>query len=312
MTVELEQPYKYKELCKALSISPLKGGYQRTQLAQLSELYDIEKTADRKYIVHKIYDEIEQLENKRQLQYKSFLTPILYTLLVSTKDNVIKCSIRELMEILPFVNKDYNYAKWNMEKVENQLTNGDGGDLEYFFKVTEPMYKRMIRDILKDMDAQKLIQLNLVLTFAKKTKNDSGHMYTKTWNADHEKEIPIFLEAQRNVINMFGVTTWDEFNLLPYPQRLEGNNYIEKYLKDKLGIDYYYYQYEIILNKKGIESLVLSAPKQAEISFNKLIQLKTKNSKAETLLLIDEKHKESYIDALIDITNDYNLRENLK
>ena len=53
--IEFGKEYKYKELCKALEVEPKRGGYQKNQMSQLSERYDIEKLPNKKYVVHKEY-----------------------------------------------------------------------------------------------------------------------------------------------------------------------------------------------------------------------------------------------------------------
>lgn len=314
--IEYETHYKYKDMCNALDIPVLRGSYLKTQMAQLSELYDIEKTEDNKYIIHKEYNELEQIEHKRQGREKAYLTLMIYTMLDSAddNDNIIRCTMSQMLELLSVVNKDYNFAKWNYNKVDRYILNGDRGGLEYFVREIDSKYSKVVKEILYEMADQKLIDINLILMFARRYRTDKGDIRTKTWEANKNTEIPLFLEAQREVVKLYSLNTWSEFNQLPLYVRNSGKEDIIDIINknEDINISYFYYEYEIILNKKGIQEMILNNPIETNISFNKLVQSKIYTSKAKDLLIINKDDKNAYIDTLIDITNDYKLRDNLK
>ena len=83
--IEFGKEYKYRELCKALEIEPLRGGYQKNQMSQLTEKYDIEKLPNKKYVVHKEYTNTEIIENKQYGINKSYITSAMCTLLSTAK-----------------------------------------------------------------------------------------------------------------------------------------------------------------------------------------------------------------------------------
>lgn len=309
--IEFNKAYKYRDLCKTLDIEVLNGGYQRTQLSRLDQTYDIEKTSDKKYIIHKQYNDVELLENKKYGQIKAYFTPILYTLLLSAENNVIQCTNRELMEIFFLVNKDFSYAKWNTEKVDDIILNGDGGFLGIFITEMEMKNKRIIREMLNDMADKKLIQLNKILKFGKKIRLPNGEYRTKIWSANKEIEIPIFLEAQHKAMEANNVSSWEQYEKLSYYIRKEGKVIITDYVRSKINMDYYYYEYEIILNKKDIKETLIKNINDVGNSFNSLICEKVRTSTSKGLLSIPIADKDAYIDALINSTKDYKLREKI-
>lgn len=305
-------PITYKKLCYELDVPAFGGSKQRTQLAQLSELYDIEKTDNSRYIIHKQYNELEQIEHKRQGKYKAYLTPMIYTILNSASDNIMRCSMNKLLELLTIVNKDYSFAKWNINKVDEHLLDGNRGGLQYFIREVDTKYRKIIKDILNEMADQKLIEVNPILMFACRFKNEQGEIKTKVWEAKKEDEISIFLDAQRYMLDKIKLDTWSEFSKLSIYARNEGREVIVEKIKETLNVDYFYYEYEIILNKKGIQNMILKSPMNTHVSFNRFVQSKIAESECKDLTLINDADKNIYIDSFIDITNDYNLREKLK
>lgn len=299
--IEINKQYKYKDLCKVLEIEPLRGGYQKNQLSKLAEKYDMEKLPNKKYVIHKEYTNTELIENKQYGINKSYITSAMCTLLSTAENNVIRCTIKDLLETLFIFNKNFFYAKYNIDEVDEQLMGTNAGWIETFIVEQEQKNKRIVRDILNDMADKKLIELNKILKFAKQYPHPKGGYRTKTWEANKETEIPVFLEAQHKVIQMFQVETWQEFESLGYLPRKYGKQIIDEYLSDKLGLSYFYYEYEIILNRKDIDDILLEDLKTAGISFNNIIKSKAQLSKSKNMLLIPQENKDAYIDYLIDI-----------
>jgi hypothetical protein len=299
--IEFGKEYKYKELCKELEIEPKRGSYQISQLNKLYERYDIEKLPNKKYVVHKEYTNTEIIENKQYGINKSYITSAMCTLLSTAENNVIRCTIKDLLETLFIFNKNFFYAKWHPDEVDEQLMGDNAGWIETFIIEQEQKNRRIVRDILNDMADKKLIELNKILKFAKQYRLPNGEFRTKTWDADKETEIPVFLEAQHSVIELFNVSTWQEFENLGYLPRKYGKQIIDDYLFEHLGINYFYYEYEIILNRKDIDDMLLEDLRAAGISFNKIIKSKAQNSKSKNMLAIPKENKDAYIDYLIDV-----------
>lgn len=302
--LEYGKEYKYRELCKALDVEPKRGGYLRSHIEQLSRKYEITKTVDNTYVVERKYDPIEQLEYIKLGKHRAYIESMLYALLASSPSNVIRCDMKDLLQILALVNKDYHFAKWHINEVEEVLLNERSGDLKSFIETTEQMYKSIIKRVLNDMECNKLIKVNQILMFARQYVVEGGRLYTKVSEADKETEIPIFLELERQASMNF--ITYGSG--LSYGQRIAVKKSVEKQLKKRLDVDYYYYSYEIILNKKGLNEVISHNYSELRSSFNQYIQLKTKESKTKNLLLMDNHNKDVYISSLIDINTDLGLR----
>lgn len=299
--IEYEIEYKYGDMCQALDVPKLRGSYQKTQLKQISRKYDFEKTPRKTYIFHKKYNDVELIEQQTYFKNKTYIEPMIYTLLYNSETNIIRFDMKTLMLILAIVNKDYHYAKWHIDKVDKKLTGASMSGLQVFMRETEPMYKRIIKDVLKDMQRKNLIKVREIEMFAKVYIAENGKKYTTTYEADDEKDIPKFIEGKRLYAKKCGTEYWDELN---YFQLIDGKNFVSDYV----GIDYFYYDYELILNKVGIKEMIRDDYIELRKSFNKYIQDKTLKSKSKGMKQLTSEEKDIYVDALINIDNDYKIR----
>src|SRR5574344_1531802 len=119
------------------------------------------------------------------------------------------------------------------EAVDTKLMGMDTNGLKTFMSETEPMYKRIIREVLFDMADQQLIQVNQIPIFAKRYKGKNNKCYTKTYEADKDIDIPKLLEAKRMVVKKFNLTQWSELNWYQL-------NDAKRIVAKELEIDYFY------------------------------------------------------------------------
>ena len=198
--LKLGKKYKYNQLCSIFNIKPERGSRQKSQLSALREKYDIEKNGN-VYVVHKEYSKDEIVANVKYGKYKKLIEPMLYTVLSQPNKSVMRVDMHELMEFLGIVNKDYHYAKYHPKECIEQIYKGSVAGLTIFSRESEPLLKRIITDILKDMQDRCLIKVNMIPMFAKKYIDAKDRkLYTKVWEADKKKDIPRLLEAKREVL----------------------------------------------------------------------------------------------------------------
>lgn len=168
--VQYNHRYKYKELCKALGLEVCSGGKQQNQLRKLSKEYDFKKDRSGNYIILKKYDEIQQIENQTYHKYKNYITPMLYTILSNSPNNIVEFDMKDLLESLALINKNWFVAKWNLESSEYIINGENTSTLLYFMKATEPMLRRIVKDVLEEMQDMELIEVQEYPKFAKNTE----------------------------------------------------------------------------------------------------------------------------------------------
>lgn len=303
MNLEFNHPYKYKDLCEVLGLERKSGSAQRTQLSHLKQEYKIEKI-NKHYIIYEKYDNLKKIEQMTYHKHKAYIEPMLYMMLASSPNNVIKVDMKQLMTSLAVVNDNFFYAKWNLEKTDMLLTGKSNGGLNLFIQDSEPMLRRIIKSVLKEMESECLIHINEIPTFAKKYKGTDNKWYTVTYEINKEEEYPVFLEAKRQMLKKYNVKKITE---LDFFQQSEAKHYIENILKEKLGVEYFYYSYEIILNKVGIQDVIVSQFDNYRKEFNKYVQNKVLTSKRKHIKMLSDSDKKIYVDTLIDMATTVNV-----
>lgn len=299
--IEFNRYMRYRELCMMFNEEPKRGGTNvKSHINKFKQNYEIDKK-DGKYCVIRELTIIEKIESQMYHKNREYIEPMLYTILSNEPTNILRFGMRELMVATKLVNEDYHYAKYNSSEVDVFLTGQDSNGVKTFTSETEPMYRRILKDVLYDMEDKKLIEIYPITVFAKTYVSENGKRYTKTYDAKKE-DLPKLLECQREAIKQLKVNKWSELN---YFQQIEA----KRIVADLMNIDYYYHNYNIVLNKNGIkEEMVLNNYEDVGKSFNKYIQDKTFTSKRKGLKLLTDEEKRLYIDALVNIDKDLNLR----
>ena len=183
-----------------------------------------------------------------------------------------------------------------------EIIKQDEVGLEIFTKESEPMLKRIIRDVLYDMQDRQLIKVTEIPVVAYRTYDvDRKLFYTTRHEVTEEKEVAELLEIKRNILAKFNVRKETELN---YHER----SYFRDLIAKEYGAHYFYYKYNIILNKIGLTETQDCDIIELKKSFNNHIQEKINNSKQGGLKNLTKEEKNIYIKYCIDITKDYKLR----
>lgn len=304
MNVELNKEYQYKDLCAAFDLPRLSGSAQQKQIADIKRICDLKKNKKGRYIITRFYTQAELIEHQRFNKSKQYVETILMAALNKAPNNVISVNMGQLLEILNMVNKNFKKAKYRHNEVMDYVLAPDEEDvfdLPIFIEYVEKMSKQMVRSALKDMESRRLIdKVIFVPMFAFEVPLDEKSVIT-TRPANEETEIPIFVEAQRQVMYHFNFTNWEDcVTHLTHFQWKEAKEIMTEYLQRKIGISYFYYNYKIILNKTGLADELFNCPDSVLRSFNLYIQDKISASRAFDLTLIPPLRRSKYIDALID------------
>lgn len=297
--------YTYAQLCEVLNLTPCSGSKQQTQLKQIEDNYKLLRPKRNQYIIQNELNAIQKAEMQTYHKTKNYIEPLLFNILSEKKDNIIIADMHQIMVMLKMVNKNYHYAKWHTKKCDNYITGQDKSGLSIFSKETEPMLKNIIKKIFNDMEDRKLIFMNKIPMFAIKYKDaQTGKIITKCWEADKDIEIPKLLEAERQSLKRLGYQKESDIGYYDITE-------YKDIIAEILGISYFYYKYEIILNHIGLKEYINSDYKELGKSFNKYIQNKIKQSKQGKLKLLTDEEKMLYTWYCIDIEQTVNLKTDL-
>lgn len=299
--VEYGKEYSLNELREIFDLPIVSGGALTQQIKNISKYYDIKKVKRGTYIINKKLNILEQLETQTYNKNRRYIEPMIYAMLSTTNETSITMDMHELMSETAMVNKDFNYIKWHTKECAEIIKQDEVG-LEIFTKESEPMLKRIIRDILYDMQDRQLIKVTEIPVVAYRTYDvDRKLFYTTRHEITEEKEVADLLEIKRKILAKFNVQKETELN---YHER----SYFRDLIAKEYGAHYFYYKYNIILNKIGLTETQDCDIIELKKSFNNHIQEKINNSKQGGLKNLTKEEKNIYIKYCIDITKDYKLR----
>lgn len=298
--IKFNKQYKYKELQQLFNIYG-KSGEQT--IKDISKNYIIKKVKRGTYKIIRELTELEKIENNTYNKNKEYLEPMIYSMLLNTKQNSITMDMHELMESVEIVNKDFHYIKYHLPECSEIINLENKTSLKIFTRESEPMLKRIIRDILYEMQDRQLIKINEIPIIAYKIYDyDTKKWFTRTEELTTDKKIQKLLEIKRNILkNEFNIEKESELSYF-------NGSHFRDCIAKAYDASYFYYKYNIILNKKGLNLCQESNIMKLKKSFNDYIQQKLRNSKQGDLKILTDKEKDICIKYCIDTSIDYNLR----
>lgn len=311
---------KYGDICNIFNLENKGGSYVTNQISELKKTYNIIKEG-RDYLITHRYTPEEILRLQYYDNLKQHVEVLLCTLFTLPKLEPIKTFyMKDLLEILSLVNPDYYKTKFEENlQIAMDLLEIKDDSLEFFMNETQPMLRRLVNDALYDLEDKKLIILYKIPVLAKITIDDYGNKITHTTelsldNKDikSQKELDyfmgIFQEAEYDTMHEMGFEKEKDLtkNGLPTINKYRGLT------AKKMGHDYYYHKYRLILNTKYIQNYSIQDVKERNRinkACNNLVKTKILNSNQGKLKQVNCGDRIKYIDAFIDIDNDYQFRE---
>lgn len=311
---------KYSEICNIFNLENKGGSYVTNQISELKKTYNIIKEG-RDYLITHRYTPEEILRLQYYDNLKQHVEVLLCTVFTLPKLETVKTFyMKDLLEILSLVNSDYYKTKFDENlQIAMDLLEVNDDSLEFFMNETQPMLRRLVNDALDDLEDKKLIVLNKIPVLAKITIDDYGNKITRTAELSLDnKEI----KSQKELDYFLGVLQVAEYDAMhemgfekEKDLKKNGLPTINKYrglTAKKLGHDYYYHKYRLILNTKYIQNYAIQDVKERNKinkACNNLVKTKIINSNQGKLKQVDYNDRIKYIDAFIDVDNDYGFRE---
>ena len=308
---------KYRELCDVFGLEVKQGGSIKKQIERLQKDYEVIKKGGY-YIIIKRLSKQDKLNQQYYNNIKAYVEMLMCTLFVlSTKEKVVEFDMKTLMQVLKLVNKDYNETKYGKCKSYANLllnvedTNDD--NISDFFNETEILLQRIIKDALDCLESASIIDVTKIPTFGKRIYNPKTHRVIKVEKHYMRKpdEVDALLQCERETFLEMGYKSKEDLYNEGYSARMNYRHQVAK----KINHDYYYTTYKIVINTKHIYDFMIEdeeEKKYIENVFNQLIKQKIIESKQGYLKLLPYDHKQTYIDAFIDINNDKGLRYKYK
>lgn len=305
---------KYSELCEMFNMERERGSKLQKQIRTLEKDFEIYKK-DKYYIIIKKLTEKEKLEKLYYNNIKSHIEMLICTLLTyPIIERNKKFDMPDLLQVLSIVNNDYKSTKYNKEYATMLL---ELEDLEYnniniFFNETEPLLRRIVIESLNNLEDKQILLVKRHTVLVKNEYDEKGRIIKSIpHELENDEEEEAFIICKNEVLKEMGFTKES--------QVFASGNYIKKRYRDKvsmkLGHDYYYTRYELIINTKHIMEYTIQDPiekRKIEKICNQLVKKKIMSSKQGELKLLSDNYRKIYVDNFIDIEVDNNFREKYK
>lgn len=297
---KFNKQYKYGQLKSIFGIEN-KSGEQT--IKDISKKYVIKKVKRGVYKIVRELTDIEKIEINTYYKNKDYIEPMIYYMLLNTTENSITMDMHEIMEEVEIVNKDFHYIKYHINECSDMIGLDNKATLKLFTKESEPMLKRIIKDVLHEMEDKQLIKVNEIPILAYKILNaETNKWFTKTVEIKEDVDIQKLLETKRIILqNEFGIDKESDLNYYDI-------GLFRDFIAKEYNASYFYYQYNIILNKKGLAICQDTDILQLKQSFNNYIQDKIRKSKQGDLKVLTKKEKDICIKYCISTEKDFQLR----
>ena len=302
----MEFDMNIKELCEVAQVD-YNSNHPSYSLNKIRQIYLLEEVGKRDYKIVRKLTKQEQITGKKLTQCKQLLENVIYVQLSLSEENTLRADMKGFLELFNIVNSKYRYFAYeNMTEQKYKILSGfvdpkyENTTLCDYVDDVNPILYRLVKQVFKKMSGEMLLYVKEHLMFAKKyiIPNESGEgsvEYLRTVEASND-QVEEYMRLFRYYADELGVVNLDNLN-----------NRTKYKIKAKvcrdLGITYAYTEYELVLNREGLQNVVGSRPDLIELkdSLNKNIIHKLNMSKQGHLKEYSSEDKEHCSDFLIKV-----------
>ena len=303
---EMEFDMNIKELCEVAQVD-YNSNHPSYSLNKIRQIYLLKEIGKRDYEIVRKLTKQEQITGKKLTQCKQLLENTICVQLSLSENNTIRADMKGYLELFNIVNNKYRYFAYeNMTEQKYKILEGfvdpkcENNTLCNYVDDVNPILYRLVKEVFKKLSGEMLIYVKEHLMFAKKyiIPNESGAStieYLRTVEADND-QVEEYMRLFRYYADEMGAHNIDNLN-----------NRTKYKIKAKvchdLGITYAYTEYELILNRDGLSTIVEKRPELKELkdSLNKNIIHKLNMSQQGHLKDYSIEDKEHCSDFLIKV-----------
>lgn len=272
---ENKKELTYKNICKLTNETYYSGGNVKLkQIEYWDTLAVIEKVgAKYKFIEMKVTeDDVEYNKIKLNTAYEILLENMICLALDNSGGKLCEVTIRDLMSRTGMVNNNYVNCRYDSKYImqlvnTNMLTPLDNEDfneldMDVFFNKTETNYKRRVREALKNLQKQRVIDITEVVYKTVKVGKISRNVNLS------EYERSIKLDIENETLKKLGKKSVDEL------QGKEISNYYFiwiKKLQSKLNCEHIGFKYNIIIGENALKNKISNAKSEIYQCINKKV-----------------------------------------
>lgn len=308
--MEYNKIMKLKDICDNVNIEYNIKNPSRS-LRDLRYEYEVEQISKQKFKVIRELEPEEKAVSRYYSQCKQQLEPVIYCELSKSKDIKISKDMKGLFELFHITNENYKYFSYS-DITKKKYTLIENMDFEYepeytnkilsnFVTDVNSVLRRVVIETLKKMVDESYILVEEKIILAKREVESIGvnedgthkNIYIVNKHEATDKEKKDFIELRRKYMDEIEKNKWSDVN---YYDKIK----IEENVLRDMNVTYSYIQYNIIINKDGLQRTVeLNKLDKIQDELNASIAEKVKRSKNGELKKMDEDDKDKCINNLI-------------
>lgn len=244
--------YPMSKLCEILNL-PYDPKHSNRSFSEIEKSHAIEKKSRYKYSISRELSTEEKINAIVYGKNKQLLRPIIITTLAKKKDNRIQKRMKEYLRLFGIVNDNFAPFTWenrNIALVDHLCKiNLDEQKIDDFISEVNPMLKRMVKDIWEEMENDDLIEKIEHPYFVERIifedQLSGKRMTRKQSHKCNNDERERLMATKKEVAIEMG---YNNSNEVPFVKKQELSVNVSR----KLGILYYYEEYELILNREWL------------------------------------------------------------
>lgn len=265
MEINTNKEYKIKDMCEILGI-PYNKRHPKLSLNKIQSKYELEQISKQRFKLVRELSPKEKAEIGLYSDCKKLLETAIYITLSETQKTKsgIRKDIKGFFELFNITNENYRYFTYDRltrEKVNiiSKLEFSEEYDtvtvnliLHQFAEDVNPILRRIVLETFYKMEDESyiLIRKHLMFGWTEVYVDEDGNRKPKPRKKEAtESEIETYLVHKRTLMEERGFNEWSK---VPYFIK----NELDKISCRKIGYDYSYYEYEIILNQEGLKRKV--------------------------------------------------------
>jgi hypothetical protein len=237
----------YKELCTDLGMEVKKSSKSKKyQLRELERYCTYIKEGHSFKITEVFSDPRPKVDNRgksegsRRDVYGNLIQLLIADLLAQTKAGRISISRGRLLLAINMVNENYSYCGENVPKL-SKYTDIEEAVIYDFLNTSNSNFKSTVETALKQLMDKRIIWYDRVTKVSKGNTRDTA--------TQEDKEI--IMKYETEVLKSFGYKSISQVRSSKHWKLFKKE--VQKLLNKNSDIDYYYFAYDITVNKEGLK-----------------------------------------------------------
>lgn len=251
----------YKDMCTEMDIEVKAGNSKKAQLKELERYCYLDKDGY-KIRIKEVYDVVKEKDNNyigntNRDVYGDIIKLLLLDYLTECRDNIV-INRNNLYAKLGMTNRNYSTCKANYQSLADYI----GINIRYvydFYNINDGNFKGIVDRTLNNLQDQRLIIYEAIIKVKHKDEQSTRRIFS------HERDY--LIQVEKEVLDELGYSSISKIRISSDWRSFRKR--VTDKLRSDIGIQYYYFAYDISINHKYIRSESINLKETILHSFNR-------------------------------------------